>query len=187
MASFSVKSFDKKLKEMSARQDSVQTVSLWLIHHRAHSKTVVNVWLDRMKKAKPDRRLVLFYLANDVIQNSRKKGKEFSASFGKVLGESMQYLRDTSIQPSVERVLKIWLERKVFEKDAVQKLLDQLKHVTVKMKPRSKSKSDGIALLVKENEKIGKVKERRNPNIPFLQISRFENMHIPTYVVQKVM
>lgn len=50
MASFSVKSFDKKLKEMSARQDSVQTVSLWLIHHRAHSKSVVNIWLDRMKK-----------------------------------------------------------------------------------------------------------------------------------------
>lgn len=43
--------------------------------------------------AKPDRRLVLFYLANDVIQNSRKKGKEFSQSFCKVLGDSMQYLR----------------------------------------------------------------------------------------------
>lgn len=43
--------------------------------------------------AKPDRRLVLFYLANDVIQNSRKKGKEFSQSFNKVLGDSMQYLR----------------------------------------------------------------------------------------------
>ena len=52
MASFSIKSFDKKLKEMSSRQDSVQTVSLWLIHHRAHSRTIVNLWLDRMKKGK---------------------------------------------------------------------------------------------------------------------------------------
>ena len=43
--------------------------------------------------AKPDRRLIMFYLANDVIQNSRKKGKEFSQSFTKVLGDSMQYLR----------------------------------------------------------------------------------------------
>ena len=43
--------------------------------------------------AKPDRRLVLFYLANDIIQNSRKKGKEFSQSFSKVLGDAMQYLR----------------------------------------------------------------------------------------------
>ena len=34
--------------------------------------------------------------------------------------------RDTSIRPSVERVLKIWQERKVFEKDLVKKLLDNL-------------------------------------------------------------
>lgn len=50
MASFSVKSFERKLKEMSSRQDSVQTVSLWLIHHRAHSKTVVSLWHDHIKK-----------------------------------------------------------------------------------------------------------------------------------------
>ncbi len=39
--------------------------------------------------------------------------------------------RDTSIRPTVERVLKIWQERKVFEKDLVQKLLDQLNNGTV--------------------------------------------------------
>ena len=55
MASFSIKSFDKKLKEMSSRQDSVQTLSLWLIHHRAHSRAIVNLWLDRMKKGKNSR------------------------------------------------------------------------------------------------------------------------------------
>ena len=36
------------------------------------------------------------------------------------------YIRDTSVRPSVERVLKIWQERKVFEKDIVQKLFEQL-------------------------------------------------------------
>ena len=42
---------------------------------------------------KADRRLVLFYLANDVLQNSRKKGKEFSNAFTKILREAMQLLR----------------------------------------------------------------------------------------------
>ena len=39
--------------------------------------------------------------------------------------------RDTSVRPSVERVLKIWQERKVFEKDVVQKLFEQLNNGTV--------------------------------------------------------
>ena len=43
--------------------------------------------------SKADRRLVLFYLANDVLQNSRKKGKEFSNAFTKILREAMQLLR----------------------------------------------------------------------------------------------
>ena len=33
---------------------------------------------------------------------------------------------DSQIRPSVERVLKIWQERKVFDKDVVQKLIAQL-------------------------------------------------------------
>ncbi|XP_028407104.1 uncharacterized protein LOC114529484 [Dendronephthya gigantea] len=164
MASFSIKSFDKKLKEMSSRQDSVQTVSLWLIHHRAHSKSVVYLWLDRMKKAKPDRRLILFYLANDIIQNSRKKGKEYTQSFSKVLGDAMQYLRDTSIRPSVERVLKIWQERKVFEKDAVQKLLNQLNNASVKPKPKPKPEP---SVPKKEIEKVkDEEKKKKKPKRP---------------------
>ena len=44
---------------------------------------------------------------------------------------SLIYIRDTSVRPSVERVLKIWQERKVFEKDIVQKLFEQLNNGTV--------------------------------------------------------
>lgn len=46
-----------------------------------------------LSASKADRRLVLFYLANDVLQNSRKKGKEFSHAFTKILREAMQLLR----------------------------------------------------------------------------------------------
>ena len=35
------------------------------------------------------RRLIYIYLANDVIQNSKKKGPEFAKDFGSVLGEAL--------------------------------------------------------------------------------------------------
>ncbi|KAJ7365882.1 Regulation of nuclear pre-mRNA domain-containing protein 2 [Desmophyllum pertusum] len=112
---------------MSSAQDSVQTVSLWMIHHKKHADDMAFVWLDQLKKAsKADRRLVLFYLANDVLQNSRKKGKEFSHAFTKILREAMQLLSEKAIKGNVERVIKIWEERKLFEKDYLEALRTKL-------------------------------------------------------------
>lgn len=53
MSAFSEAALEKKLSELSNSQQSVQTLSLWLIHHRKHSKTIVNVWFNELKKGKP--------------------------------------------------------------------------------------------------------------------------------------
>lgn len=50
MALLNQKAFERKLQNMSAAQDSVQTVSLWMIHHKKHADDMVAVWLDQVKK-----------------------------------------------------------------------------------------------------------------------------------------
>ena len=50
MSAFSEAALEKKLSELSNSQQSVQTLSLWLIHHRKHSQTIVTVWLNELKK-----------------------------------------------------------------------------------------------------------------------------------------
>lgn len=52
MSVFSESALEKKLAELSNSQQSVQTLSLWLIHHRKHSKTIVKVWYNELKKGK---------------------------------------------------------------------------------------------------------------------------------------
>lgn len=52
MSAFSEAALEKKLSELSNSQQSVQTLSLWLIHHRKHSKTIVGVWFNELKKGK---------------------------------------------------------------------------------------------------------------------------------------
>lgn len=52
MSAFSESALEKKLAELSNSQQSVQTLSLWLIHHRKHSKTIVKVWHKELKKGK---------------------------------------------------------------------------------------------------------------------------------------
>ncbi|XP_051791631.1 regulation of nuclear pre-mRNA domain-containing protein 1A-like isoform X5 [Erpetoichthys calabaricus] len=128
MSAFSETALEKKLLELSSSQQSVQTLSLWLIHHRKHSKTIVTVWNRELKKAKAGRKLTFLYLANDVIQNSKRKGPEFTKDFAPVIVDAFKHVAsesDESCKKHLIRVLSIWHERAVYEND----LLDQLKQV----------------------------------------------------------
>lgn len=52
MSSFSESALEKKLSDLSSSQQSVQTLSLWIIHHRKHSGLIVKVWHRELKKGK---------------------------------------------------------------------------------------------------------------------------------------
>uniref|UniRef100_UPI00358F4A0C regulation of nuclear pre-mRNA domain-containing protein 1B-like n=1 Tax=Myxine glutinosa TaxID=7769 RepID=UPI00358F4A0C len=125
MASFSESALEKKLGELSNSQQSVQTLSLWLIHHRKHSRLVVQVWHRELKKAKPSRKLTFLYLANDIIQNSKKKGPEFAHDFSPVLVDAFTHVAreaDDGCRRPMERVLQIWQERAVFDSQYIEQL-----------------------------------------------------------------
>lgn len=60
------------------------------------------------------------YLANDVIQNSKKKGPEYGREFLKVLPKAFQHIgeccaSDEKTNASLARILSIWEERGVYE------------------------------------------------------------------------
>lgn len=53
MSAFSEVALERKLSELSNSQQSVQTLSLWLIHHRKHSALIVSVWERELRKGEP--------------------------------------------------------------------------------------------------------------------------------------
>ncbi|KAA0706522.1 Regulation of nuclear pre-mRNA domain-containing protein 1B [Triplophysa tibetana] len=125
MSSFSESALEKKLSELSNSQQSVQTLSLWIIHHRKHSSLIVKVWHRELKKAKTSRKLTFLYLANDVIQNSKKKGPEFTKDFETVLVDAYSHVArdgDDNCKRSMERLLNIWQERSLYRADFIQQL-----------------------------------------------------------------
>lgn len=116
---------EKKLSELSNSQQSVQTLSLWLIHHRKHSSPIISVWHKELKKAKSGRKLTFLYLANDVIQNSKRKGPEFTRDFESVLVDAFSHVAreaDEGCKKHMERLLNIWQERSVYGGDFIQQL-----------------------------------------------------------------
>ena len=77
----------------------------------------------------PNKKLTLLYLANDVIQNTKKKGPEFKVEFTKFLPRTLQHVsqtKDESVCKSVERIISVWEERKVFEPDTIVRFKSML-------------------------------------------------------------
>ncbi|XP_053309633.1 regulation of nuclear pre-mRNA domain-containing protein 1B [Spea bombifrons] len=125
MASFTEPALEKKLSELSNSQQSVQTLSLWLIHHRKHAANIVTVWQRELRKAKPSRKLTFLYLANDVIQNSKRKGPEFTREFETALLDAFTHVSseaEDGCRKALERLLHIWQERSVYTADFIQQL-----------------------------------------------------------------
>ncbi|XP_068094565.1 regulation of nuclear pre-mRNA domain-containing protein 1A [Hyperolius riggenbachi] len=125
MSAFSEAALERKLSELSTSQQSVQTLSLWLIHHRKHSSLIVAVWQRELRRAKPGRKLTFLYLANDVIQNSKRKGPEFTNDFAPVIADAFKHVAsetDESCMKHMARVLSIWEERAVYENDILEQL-----------------------------------------------------------------
>lgn len=73
--------------------------------------------------AKDSRKLTFVFLANDVIQNSRKKGPEFGKEFGHILGAALKHMghamNDEKTRKSLERILSIWAERNIFDAEHI--------------------------------------------------------------------
>ncbi|XP_052896518.1 regulation of nuclear pre-mRNA domain-containing protein 1B [Anopheles moucheti] len=124
MSSFTETGLVKKLFELNQSQQSIQTLSLWLIHHRKHHSIIVKTWLKELQRAPSAKKLTFMYLANDVIQNSKKKGPEFGREFEHVLLKAFKNVAQSSPEPktinSLNRILGIWGDRAVYEEPKIK-------------------------------------------------------------------
>jgi hypothetical protein len=65
---------------------SIETLSHWCVFHRKRAKALTPVWQQQLRAAPGKRKLNFLYLANDVMQNSRKKGMEWIDAFWPIMG-----------------------------------------------------------------------------------------------------
>ncbi|XP_005175234.1 regulation of nuclear pre-mRNA domain-containing protein 1B [Musca domestica] len=119
MSAFTETAFLKKLAELNSSQQSIQTLSLWLIHHRKHHASIVKTWLRELHGVPEPKKLTFMYLANDVIQNSKKKGPEYGKEYMNALPKAFAHIGETcsteKLFGSLGRILNIWEERGVYD------------------------------------------------------------------------
>ncbi|CAK1544946.1 unnamed protein product [Leptosia nina] len=148
MAGFTENALIRKLQDLNSSQQSIQTLSLWLIHHRKHHAAVVKTWYKELLKVKDSKQLTFMYLANDVIQNSKKKGPEYGKEFGEVLLDAFKLMAKTGINEktkhSLHRILGIWEERGVYDAKKIQEFKNAVDPNDAIPKKVSKRKSTDV-------------------------------------------
>ncbi|XP_065087762.1 regulation of nuclear pre-mRNA domain-containing protein 1B [Ochlerotatus camptorhynchus] len=148
MSSFTESGLVKKLLELNPSQQSIQTLSLWLIHHRKHNSIIVKTWLKELQKAPTSKKLTFMYLANDVIQNSKKKGPEFGKEFEHVLLKAFKLIAQSGPEDktihNLNRILKIWGERGVYEEAKIKEFSAAL---------NQREKSPAVTKIVEEKKR----------------------------------
>jgi len=125
MTGYSEQDFVEKLKRLSNSQQSIQTLAHWIMFHRKSFKQSVHIWDREIRKVPPERKIIYLYLANDILQNSRKKSLDFVREFAKILPSTLAHIYkecDQQARNSTIRVLDIWDERHLYSQTFVDSL-----------------------------------------------------------------
>jgi hypothetical protein len=122
------------LRDLLARVDgtapSIHAAAGGMMRHYDRSAGVaVNEWRNALQTARPQMLLSLLYVANEVLQNSkRNRGNKFLEAMSPVLGQALQHIcrTDPGNTEKVRRTVKIWADRRVFSVRYVNELLQGL-------------------------------------------------------------
>jgi len=108
-----------KLASLNESQDSIVSNAQWIMFHRRHAPRTAALWLERLHTLSPQKRLTLIYLANEVVQQSRARGKpDFLLAFEPVIAEATAAAyqgASQDVQGRVRRVVEVWRQRGIFD------------------------------------------------------------------------
>ncbi|CDW53748.1 regulator of nuclear mRNA [Trichuris trichiura] len=126
MSVFTENKLGVRFSQLSSSVQSIQTLSCWIIHHRLHDRKIVDFWLETVRSENRSRRILdLFYLANEVVQNSRKKHPAYVTLFEGVLEEALYSVvkcLNAEHLNKLKRTFDVWEMRKVFPFDFISGL-----------------------------------------------------------------
>ena len=82
-------------------------LSRWCVTHRKKAKQVVETWDNLFNSSQKEQRVSFLYLANDILQNSRRKGSEFVNEFWKVLPSALKHVYENGDEHGKKAVTRL--------------------------------------------------------------------------------
>ncbi|CCX15843.1 Similar to UPF0400 protein C337.03; acc. no. O74814 [Pyronema omphalodes CBS 100304] len=131
-----------KLSALNDSQDSIVAVAQWVMFHRRQAKRSTELWFERLKESSPHRKLMLIYLANEIVQQSKVKNRvEFGNAFTVLIVDGAETAYKgcpADIQNRIRRVVEVWRQRSIFKPEVQAEIEQRLDSI-------DKGKSSGAA------------------------------------------
>ncbi|MFH4975985.1 hypothetical protein AB6A40_002694 [Gnathostoma spinigerum] len=110
----------RRLRALDQTSESIQTTSMWVMHHRDSVNEVVSCWMNVFKTAEEPLQVALFFLANDVCQKAKKKSDSYMPllnAFAPKWITAIAFSRGSPVvTKAVNRILDIFEERMIYSK-----------------------------------------------------------------------
>ncbi|XP_050711483.1 regulation of nuclear pre-mRNA domain-containing protein 2-like isoform X2 [Eriocheir sinensis] len=124
------RSLEKRLSAVRETAEDIQALSRWCVQHKNHHHSIIQAWSRTVRKSKVPHRLTLFYVCNDIVQNSRrKKIPDLVQHFATAIKEAAPLVREEKIRPKIIRIFNIWEERGVYDAKFVSELTEIVENV----------------------------------------------------------
>ncbi|KAK4226251.1 RNA polymerase II-binding domain-containing protein [Podospora fimiseda] len=127
-----------KLSALNETHDSIATTAQWIMFHRRHAAQTIRLWLTKLKDMPSPKRLNMIYVANEVTQQSKARHKDdFTNAFAPFIADATYIAykgASPEIQSKVRRVVDVWRDRNIFDKETIQGIYTKLAEVD-KMRP----------------------------------------------------
>nr|CAD2162166.1 unnamed protein product [Meloidogyne enterolobii] len=136
MSGFSESTMRERLMKLTNTTHSIQTLSMWILHHqKKNADAILDTWLKEVRSITDSERLLsLMNLANDVIQNARKKAPAFMNAFYEVLQPAVSHISKNADQyhrQLLERILSVWRERGIYSTENLDLLVNCLQETSI--------------------------------------------------------
>lgn len=154
---FSEQILADKLTKLNSTQQCIETLSHWCIFHQSKAEQVVATWEKQFHSSQMAQKVPFLYLANDILQNSKRKGNEFVTEFWKVLPAAVKDILENGDdygKNAASRMVGIWEERRVFG-SRPQNLKDiMLGKETIPPLEFAKKRSRGVRILKRDSRSM---------------------------------
>uniref|UniRef100_A0A0N5AWJ7 CID domain-containing protein n=1 Tax=Syphacia muris TaxID=451379 RepID=A0A0N5AWJ7_9BILA len=126
---------ERRLRAVDQTSESIQTTSMWIMHHKDSIAEIVKVWIELFKTASDSLQIALFYVANDVCQKAKKRGdaaillNAFAPHWTSAISvvKSLSSSRENGgVIKAIERILDIFDERQVYSKSQLDDMRSAL-------------------------------------------------------------
>lgn len=119
-------SLRERLQRLDGSKDAITGMSQYLMLQSSNMPRVVQLWEEELASALPTQQLYLLYLANDILQNSKKRRSQAVVdAWAEGMPAAIASIGQTglSIFPQARKVLNILRDRAVLTASFVEKLL----------------------------------------------------------------